>query len=321
MMHPRSRSLWAVVVGLLAATVGAARADGPPLLHDLDAYFLLASRFARIQDLSVLGACNVGVNCATPVNSSTCGKLILAAAQFADGSQVAGDRVFCTKPGTVLWQLFRNGGTCGDASIAIVPPLPFMPPILPATCDASCTPDVAALEAQCGFPVPFPACDPAKPVTVRAGGDCEGAADAAPGNLRCDLAPGAYGSVRVLSDARLSLDAGMYTVCGLRLGRRADVPSSGSTVAIPAGYGLRVGVDARLGSACGAVEVLLQGDGSARFSRRAQVAARLCAPERRLHLGAQTVLVGRFVADTAVAGRGVRGTCCAAGGLADVTDR
>jgi hypothetical protein len=311
MDHRRSRGFVLLAAGLLAATVGTALADGFPLRRDLDAYFLLASRFARVNDLTLFSACNVGVNCATPARSSTCGKLILGGATFAAGSQAAGDRVIC-KPGTSLWQLFRNGGTCADAEIAIVPPPTFAPPIVPATCDAGCTPDVAALETHCGFPDPFPACDPAKPVTVRAGGDCEGAPDPAPGNRRCDLAPGAYGTVRVLSDARLDLDAGVYAVCGLRLGRRAEVSSPVSTIAIPAGYGLRVGPDGRLGPFCGAVSVFLQGEGSARFGRRARVAATLCAPERRLHLGTDTLLLGRFVADTVVAGRNVQGLCCAA---------
>jgi hypothetical protein len=316
MRYPLARGLLTVVAGWLVATLGAARADGPPLRRDLDSYFLLASRFARVQDLTLLSACNVGVNCAASANASPCGELSLAAARFAAGSQTVGDRVLCSRRGAVLWQLFRNAGNCGDASIAIVPPSTFVPPIVPATCGASCTSDVAALEGQCGMPIPFPACDPERPVTMRAGGDCEGAADASPGNQICDLAPGTYGTIRVLNDARLALDAGAYTFCGLRLGRRAEVLSPGSTVAIPAGYDLRVGVDARLGFTCGALEMLLQGDGAARFSRRARVGARLCAPERRLHLGGETVLAGRFVADMAVAGRGVRGACCAVEGLA-----
>ena len=301
----------AVAGWLVVVAAETALAVPPPLRRDLGSYGIFASRLARVQNLSLPSACNVGVNCATPPGGSPrCGKLVLGSAHFAAGSQAVGDRVLCTKPGAALWQLFSNGGTCGDASIEVVPPQPFTPPVIPGTCGDGCTPDVAALKASCGFPDPFPACDPGRPVTVRPGEDCDGAVDADPGNLRCDLSPGTYGTVQVQNGGRLGLGAGAYAVCGLLLGRGAEAVGPGATIAIPASYDLRVGDGGRLGSICGAVTVQLDGEGAAAVGRHAGVAARVCAPERRLRVGGGASVSGQLVGDTVVTGRDVLAVCC-----------
>lgn len=306
-MHVVRTSIVGCLV-LMAVTAGAA---APELRRDLDSYFLLASRRARLPDVTLESACNVGVNCARPVpDDGRCGRLVLGRGRFAVGAQAAGDEVRCTKPGLALWQLFRNAGTCGDATIQVTPPQTFAPPIIPGTCDAACVPDVAALQAACGFPEPFPSCDPGTPVTVRPGADCDGAADERPGNGDCDLAPGAYGAVRLDNDAQLTLDAGTYVMCGLTVGRRASVASTETTLAIPSSYDLRVGNGARVGFTCGLLRVLLAGDGAAALGRQTNVAARVCAPERRVRIGSGTTVSGRIVADEATTGRDIRAVCC-----------
>src|SRR5260221_5667691 len=134
-------------------------------------------------------------------------------ATFGTGSQVVGDQVFFRKPGARLWQLFRNGGgALTDVELLAPPEMPFTPPILPGTCDA-CQPDVAALEAACGFPASFPACDPTRPVRATPLADCQ--FDSNPGNQQCDLAPGVYGRLWALNDARVALGPGQYVFCGL----------------------------------------------------------------------------------------------------------
>ncbi len=298
---------------LLGAAAAMAGAPPPDLRRDLESYFALGARFVRLPDVTLDSACNVGVDCARPpAGGGRCGRMVLGRGTFAFGSQVAADEVQCTKPGLRLWQLFRNGGSCGDVSIQIVPPQSFLPPIVPGTCADGCVPDVEALEAACGFPTPFPSCDPGVPVAVRVGKDCDGAADAQPGNGRCDLAPGAYGTVRVDNDAHLGLDDGNYALCGLTVGRRAEVTAGETTIAIPESYDVRIGNSARLGFTCGLLQVIADGAGSVVVGRRASVAARLCALERRVRLGTDTTFLGRVVADEVLSGRGLRAVCCCA---------
>ena len=60
--------------------------------------------------------------------------------------------------------------------------------------------------------------------------DCEGAPDAVLGNGRCDLAPGTYGDLSVLNDAKLTLLGGTYTFCGFQFGRRTETVASAATI-------------------------------------------------------------------------------------------
>ena len=78
--------------------------------------------------------------------------------------------------------------------------------------------------------MPFPACDPGKVVRATPESDCEGAPDAVPGNGRCDLAPGTYGDLWVLNDAKLTLLGGTYTFCGFQFGRRTETVASAATI-------------------------------------------------------------------------------------------
>src|SRR5262249_4345398 len=155
-------------------------------------------------------------------------------ATFGTGSQVVGDQVFFRKAGARLWQLFRNGGgPLTGVELDSPPETPFATPIVPGTCDASCKPNVAALEAACGVPLGDIVCDAARPIRAVPLADCEG--DTIPGNQQCDLAPGVYGRVRVLNDARMALGPGQYTFCSFKVGRDAAVEANGTTILMPPG--------------------------------------------------------------------------------------
>ena len=141
--------------GLTAATMQPAMAQ--TLRRDLASYFILAQTKASLKNLKLDSACNVGVNCAAISNSGSCGNLTMNDVLFASGSQVAGDRTFFRKNGAIIWDLFRNGGgPLDNVQILGSGPTPFTLPIIANTC-TYCVPDVAAIEALCGFPAPFPA--------------------------------------------------------------------------------------------------------------------------------------------------------------------
>ena len=279
------------------------------LRRQIDEYFALAQRSLRMKDLTLDSPCNVGVNCGSVTQNGTCGVVAMADATFGTGSQVVGDKVFFRKPGARLWQLFRNdGGPLSQVELLSPPETPFETPVIPATCSETCQPDVAALEAACGFPTPFPACDAARPVRALGPTDCEH--DSVPGNQRCDLAPGAYGRLRVMNDSRLALGPGQYTFCSVKVGREAAIEADGTTIFVPSGGVFRAGNGSEVGRECGDLEVLLQGRGVVSFGRHALVATRICAPQAYLRLGHGNTLIGRFMADNITSDSNNQGHCC-----------
>lgn len=301
-------------IGTTLALLGALLAAGPAraqdLRRDLGSYFVLALKTLRLKNMVVDGACNVGVDCQMPASGNkACGSIRMQAATFADGSQLVGDQVFFTKPGANIFQLFRNGGgSLANATIADPPVQPFAPPVLPGTCDASCSVDVDTLKALCGFPAPFPSCNPGAPVDVDPGQDCAG--DTSPGNGRCDLPPGVYGDLTVRSKAKLTLATGNYTFCSMRIVRSTLVLGNGATVRVPDGGQVRVSNESTFGQKCGDLTLLLDGPGQVRFGHAANVAARVCAPEGKIALGHGNHLLGQFVGNFVTSDRGNDGDCC-----------
>ena len=302
-----------VVVALVVGLLGREASADPPLRRTLSSYFVLAQRSVSGKDIRLESPCNIGVNCAQPATNASCGTMSFEDAFFADGSQIAGDKGNFNKPFADAYQVFVNKGA----------PFPnlnvrhsidgFTTPILPGTCGAGCQPDAAALGALCGIPVPFPACAPGKPVTVNAGADCSpSAADVAQGNGRCDLAPGAYGDVRVMNNAEVRLAGGTYTVCSFLVARNAVVSTAApSTVNVADGGDVRVGNESKFGAQCGDLQLSVEGQGSITFGKDATIAAKVCAPASSLALGNNNNLVGQFIADTVTSDRGNVGHCCA----------
>jgi hypothetical protein len=304
--HHRIVTAVVMAAGLAMSTVPAA---AQPLRRDLGSYFLFALKFARLKNLSVDNACNVGVDCAAPSANSECGELIFDEVTFADGSQAAGDRTFCTKPGATLFQLFKNsGGPCNGITVNSPPISPFDTPIIPGTCDPGCLPDYPEIESLCGFPDPFPPCGGAE-VRVKKDEDCTGAPDAVPNNGRCDLAPGQYGDVRVRNFGKLNLSPGDYNVCNFRVGRNALVVGPGAVINIPGGS-FRVGGSGNVGQRCGDLTVRVKGDGTVTFGRGVTLGAKVCAPESSIKLGHGNTLLGQFVGDQITSNRDNHGQCC-----------
>ena len=300
-------------LALLSTLLGVAvPARAQDLRRDLGSYFVLSLKTLRLKNMIVDGSCNVGVDCQMPASGNkACGSVRMQAATFADGSQLVGDQVFFTKPGANIFQLFRNGGgSLANATIASPPVQPFTTPVLPGTCDASCTADVSAIAALCGFPVPFPACNSGAPVNVEPGQDCPG--DTSPGNGRCDLPPGVYGALNVRSKAKLTLAAGSYSFCSMRIVRSTLVLGNGTTITVPNGGAVRISNESTFGQKCGDITLLIDGPSTIRFGHAVNVAARVCAPEGKIALGHGNHLLGQFVGDFVTSDRGNDGDCCGA---------
>jgi hypothetical protein len=317
--------LWLTVAMAAGMTSLAMPAAAQPLNRNLSSYLIFASKYARVKNLNIDTACNIGVNCAAPSAKSKCGQLIFDDVFFANGSQAVADNVNCRKGG-VLWQLFRNGGGPCDVNATINhPPIePFSPtPIIAGTCDNTCTPDVAALKALCGFPSPFPACDPSKKVIVRAGQDCDtqGFSVVEPlGDGRCQLPPGQYGTIQVRNGGTLELSPGNYDVCDFKVSRNALVQATNSVLNVSAGGSFRVGGQSTVGQNCGDLAVFVDGTKRVTFGRGSVIAAKLCAPGAPVKLGHSNQLLGQFIGDYVTANRGNHGQCCDGGGRCTCVD-
>lgn len=304
-----------IVIGIVATLVLAAgAASAQPLDRDPNNYFILAMRKALLKDMAVSGGCHVGVNCASTLPGDWCGTMRLDEVSFADGTQSVSDDQFFTKPGAQVFQVFRNGGgPLTNVTIAQPPPQPFVTPIVPNSCSDSCQPDLTAIEMACGFPAPFPACDPARAVTANPNADCS-AFDVVPGNGQCDLAPGAYGFVVANNGARVSLAAGDYAMCSFRGGRNILVLATGVSVSIPNGGFWKTNNGAVVGTGCGELEIFVDGAGVVSFGRQGSIAAKVCAPGSLIRLGHGNTLTGSFIGDVVLSDLNNVGQCCGVAG-------
>ncbi|MCW5890900.1 MAG: hypothetical protein KIT14_10135 [bacterium] len=328
MRAPRLPAPLGALLGL-AATVAGAAAQGPPLDRDLGAFCLFAMRSLNLKNLTLNSACNVGVNCARPTTNSDCGTVNLQRGFLADGAQLASDAARID--GGSLWQLFRNDAS-SLAGVTLRRPgpkpdgtFPLSPlPILAdadgdgaASCAPGCVPDYGDVEVACGFPAPFPACTAGADVTVPARGDCTGAADASPGNGRCDLAPGSYGRLTVQNGAALTLRGGTYALCQLNLGRNTTTRTDDPAVLAVSGD-VAIGNGSTFGLVCGAVTLFARGPGGFSLGRNTTVVGEFCAPERALLVGRGSDLTGRLVGDRIPADFDVRVSACGGVGPAEV---
>ena len=322
-MGARRGGTCCVLAASLVMAVGARTADaGPPLRRDLGAYFAFGLRSVGLKNISVTGACNAGVDCAQPNANSDCGVVTHEDANYADGSQIAGDRARFNTGGAIIFQLFSNAPTGLQNVFINSPPVePLTPlPILgdvdqdgSPSCGAGCVIDPGDLAAACGFPSPFPACDPSKVVTVVPLSDCP-FGDQTPGNQRCDLPPGVYGNLEVKDQASLTLTGGTYVVCDLSVGKATETLAAAPAVVNVTG---NVGIsnDSNFGPAagqnCGLIRVNVNGTGNFSFGRQAAINGYFCAPQRTLLIGHDNNLTGRFFGDTISGDSNNRVFCCA----------
>jgi hypothetical protein len=317
--------MWAAVVGVSLLLASGAAAANPPLVTDLNRYFIFSMKNAGLKNITLLGACNIGVNCANPNPNSSCGVTTNENVFYADGSQLAADVSKFNRPGASVWQLFSNQVSGVDNLVVRLPGSkpdgsdPLVLPILPdldgdgnPSCKIeaqSCVVDNGDLAAACGFPAVTPACNPALPVKVSPGNDCIGAPDAVPGNGRCDLPPGTYGDLNVQNAGLLTLVGGDYVVCGLLIGK-STTTSIGSPAVIDVLGDVRINNDSTFGQGCKGITVRIHGFGDAAFGRNATIQGDFCAPERTMLIGHNNDLTGRFIGDTITADSNNRGHCC-----------
>jgi hypothetical protein len=163
--------------------------------------------------------------------------------------------------------------------------------------------DADAVKDACGFPEPFPDCshDPGDGRTVVY-------------DSTMTLEPGTYGDVVVQGGgpgpATLVLRGGTYAFCSLRAFRGAHIRFDAPAVVHVLGdvmisNGTYTGPTLLGGTPSFSplsAELFVQG-ARARFSRRARVKAKLCAPRARLQVAQGSDLEGSFVARSIYAGR------------------
>jgi hypothetical protein len=257
---------WSAIVLLGGLATAAPRPAGAQPSTHLDDYVLFADVELRTKGLRLAGG-DVGVNQGSLFSGGT---LDVPGSTVAAGSVRIGSRSRCAA-------LFANA--VGRTGVACAPGVAFAVPIVP---------DVAA---ACGFPAPFPSCDPDADVTV--GRD-----------QTVTLPPGIYGDVLVRGGAgkpgRLEFTGGDYALCRLDAARDAELvflaPAEVSVEGqIEAGNTTFTGPAP--GSGVGPLDVRLFSDGArVHFSRRSRVAARLCAPGATLFLTEGASIEGSFVA-------------------------
>jgi hypothetical protein len=242
--------------------------------------------------------------------------LALGRVTAVDGGQVVASQTFLRKPGAQLWQLFRNNDSSLENVTLLAPPpnpQPFDGPVIPGTCDDACNPNYAAMKQACGFPNPFPVCDPARAVKVERGNDCA-PYDTVPGNQQCDLPTGTYGTIVVNDGGRLNLTSGVYVACLLRAGQHTTITAHNVTMFVPAGApsknALRINNGTELGADCGDLRFLVDGQSRVTFGRGGVVAAEVCAPQSKISLGHNNILIGSFIGDTVNADLNNFGRCC-----------
>jgi hypothetical protein len=301
----RKAAALAVVLGASLAVAGTA--DAQMLRRNLADYFIFAQTQASLKNFQLNTPCNIGVNCPSPSPNAKCGSLSYGRTIQVVGSQTVGDRQFFRKPGAVVDQIFRNGGgPLTNVQFNFIDT--FATPIIPGTCAPGCIPDNTALEMECGFPAPFPACDPAKDVKAIANQDCS-AFDIMLGNGQCDLAPGQYGDISVQSAATLVLQPGNYDICSFTASRNTNTQGVGAVLNVNNGV-FKVSNGSTFGATCGDITVRVEGGGNVSFGRNVFIAAKVCAPDSTLKLGHNNQLLGQFIGDVVNADLNNSGGCC-----------
>ena len=309
-----------VLLVLLSST---AFAD-PVLRRAPSDYTMLAIRTAHLKNMFVEApGCNVGVNCPHPNTSSACGHLQAKNAQFAGESQVVSDSMCGTESFAAV---FRNGpGGCAPDCATISDPgpnadcsTPFAAPILgdldgddEPSCSADCEVDLDDVAAACGVTLPFPACDPNRPVLAGEGEDCS-AFDVLPGNERCDLAPGTYGAIFVRDGARIAFGTGTTVICMLRAGKATRITNVGSALVVVPGRGVvKLGNASDAGGICHALHIVTE-RGPIHFGKHGDFMLDACSLASRLHLGHDNTLRGQYIGDTVLSDLNNDALCCTA---------
>ncbi|HZP40874.1 MAG TPA: hypothetical protein VFD84_05115 [Candidatus Binatia bacterium] len=253
-----------LVLASVCALASTAPAATPS--RDLRSYVLFALDEIRGKGINLSGG-NIGVND---------GSLTIADFLNAASSQVVAKSVSIPASAQCL-QLFAN--SVARTSPACGPATAFSSPL------------IADVSAACGFPDPFPACDPGAPVTV--------------GNGQVVvLAPGVYGALTVMgggTPSTLLLSGGSYGFCSVAVARNSQLFAQGASDVSVTGD-LAFGPNVAAGPASGSE--LVAGDlrffvagTSVQLSRISETQAHVCAPNATLQLTEGARFEGQLVAD------------------------
>lgn len=120
-----------------------------------------------------------------------------------------------------------------------------------------------------------------------------------PGQTLGPLAPGVYGRLRVLNGATVTLTAGEFTFCDIKLGRNASVIALGP-VTLNVVNNVAIGTASRMVPASGTEPVRVNAGGKAvRISQSGLANAAFIAPAARMSFGRDAHLIGCFCTDRA----------------------
>jgi hypothetical protein len=239
-----------------------------------------AAQSTNIADYALLAADAIRATRVTVTSGDvavTTGSLATRNGLLAPTSTVAAGTVHLD-PNTTCQQLFANGGTTAPG----------------CQNGQAFTSPFADLGAACGFPSPFPACNP-------------GAAGVlVPHGQTVSLPAGTYGAVKVEGGAggpgTLLLGAGPYTFCSLVVSRNGRVLFTAPGVLNVADTFTLSNASAlgpQAGSGVTADQVQVFGNGPrARLSRNASLDALYCGPHSRFTASSGATLSGRLVAQT-----------------------
>jgi hypothetical protein len=309
-----------VVAAILAATTIHAE---PTLDRDLRDYMILAQRSAALKNFAIEApGCNIGVNCGEGHTNAACGVLNAKNASLGGVSQAVANRLCASDQ---FGAVFRNEPSGCDPTCDMVTDqgsgpgctTAWEPPLVGdldhdgrPSCDAGCVTDPDDLAAACGVALPLPACDKKKTVFVTENHDCS-VGDVIPGNRRCDLAAGTYGTVIVRNGAWLQFSAGTTVVCNLKAGKATRVKSAGPAVVIAPDKGaIKLNNDADVGSDCGMLRFVAD-RGVVHFGRNGDITADVCAIRGLAKLGHANTLRGQFFGDRVLSDFDNDGRCCA----------
>jgi hypothetical protein len=310
------------LIVVLAAT--SATATQYALDRDLNSYIVLGIRVARVQSMfTEPPGCNVGVDCGPTVQRyGGCGYFHSDGGRFAAPGQVVANQVCGTKS---FFEVFSNVSPCTDNMCSQVADAgsspfceePWTPPLFgdldgdgQPSCDADCVTDPDDVARACGVTLPFPPCDPTRPIVATRNEDCS-SDDALPGNHRCDLAPGTYGAVRISKGARLTFAPGTTVVCSLNARSATRISSSGpATVLVPGAGSVYFNNSADVGGDCGTFRIASE-HGLVKLGRYGDYGIDACTIGGLLKLGHANNLHGHFIGDSVGSDIHNDGRCCA----------
>src|SRR5262245_56151199 len=304
------------VLALIPALAGA----DPTIDRDPAHYFAMGMRATKLKDLYLHApGCNVGTNCGQPGDLSGCGTLRARGAVIADPGQLAADKLCATG---AFFDIFENKpGKCEPTCETCT--FRFATPILGdldndgnPSCDGPCVTDLGDVALACdpsgSIPVPFPPCNPARPLMVNLDQDCPSSVgDFAPGNARCDLPAGVYGKIYVSRGARLEFQPGTTTVaCGLIADQATRIRSQGSaTVLIPRTGRVRLNNFGDHGAGCGTLRIVNE-QGVIRLGKYSDVSLDACSLAGNVKLGHDNSLRGHYIGNIVIGDVANDGSCC-----------